>query len=272
MALFAKRKPRRAMATSPRAVASPIGIRAVPRSTSVASVSRQGLAALAISSLSLVAATGWGVSASAASPMATETAITGSLLFAVADDGKAVLSDPEAPGNTVPRMDMSAAAAKTTTTRLAVLNAQAVEIAEASTQAMVDSGNVSPDTSGFYALPALGRVSSDFGWRSMGFHQGIDIAADCGNPVWVGEAGTVIRAGYKALSGISVDVQHTDGSVTKYYHLTSFSVSEGQHISRGQKIGLIGDTGHSTGCHLHFQVEIGGLPVDPAPYLHGLVY
>jgi murein DD-endopeptidase MepM/ murein hydrolase activator NlpD len=120
---------------------------------------------------------------------------------------------------------------------------------------------------GRLAWPTPGGVSSPFGRRGGRMHTGIDIDGAVGNPVVAAEAGRVIMAGWYAGYGKVVDIAHGGGVVTRYAHLSAILVSEGQYVERGQLIGRLGSTGHTTGPNLHFEVRINGTPVDPLPYL-----
>lgn len=98
-------------------------------------------------------------------------------------------------------------------------------------------------------------------------HKGIDLAANTGTPVYAAEAGTVTTAGYSHSAGNWIVIDHGDGFVTKYMHLSSINISNGDEVRKGQKIGEVGSTGNSTGPHLHFQVELNGTAVNPEYYL-----
>ena len=116
-------------------------------------------------------------------------------------------------------------------------------------------------------------VSSTFGYRDFdkAVHKGIDLAASEGTPYYAAESGTVIAAtnggGDNGGAGNWVVIDHGDGLVTKYMHSLVTFVQVGDHVERGQNIGLVGTTGNSTGPHLHFQVEANGVAVDPAAFL-----
>lgn len=121
--------------------------------------------------------------------------------------------------------------------------------------------------------PTSGPIVSGFGYRThpvygtTRFHAGVDIDGACGQPIFAGEDGTVISAAYNSGYGNATVIDHGDGLSTLYAHQSSLGVSSGQSVSRGQQIGVVGTTGLSTGCHLHFEVRINGEPVDPVPYL-----
>lgn len=133
------------------------------------------------------------------------------------------------------------------------------------------SGDGNPGAQLFW--PAPGPITSGFGWRvhpifgTRRFHAGVDIDADCGDPIWAAARGNVISAGWNGGYGNATVVDHGNGLATLYAHQESIGVAVGQRVGRGQQIGRVGTTGWSTGCHLHFEVRINGTPVDPAPYL-----
>ena len=117
--------------------------------------------------------------------------------------------------------------------------------------------------------PTAGYVSSPYGLRFGGteFHQGIDIAAEMGTPIVATADGVVTAAGWNGGYGNMVDVDHGSGIVTRYGHASAVAVSVGQQVRRGQVIAYVGSTGRSTGPHLHYEVRVGGQPVNPAAYL-----
>ncbi len=98
-------------------------------------------------------------------------------------------------------------------------------------------------------------------------HQGLDFAAPHGAPVVSVLAGRVVSAGVFGGYGNQVLVQHGDGTQTRYGHLSRIDVVVGQTVGVGQRIGAVGSTGVSTGAHLHFEVIVGGVATDPAPWL-----
>lgn len=97
-------------------------------------------------------------------------------------------------------------------------------------------------------------------------HSGVDIRGDAGSPVWAAADGTVLAAGFDKDSGNTVVIDHGDGRQTSYAHLAEMSVAVGDSVVTGQQIGTLGNTGKSTGAHLHFAVEIDGEPADPLTY------
>lgn len=131
------------------------------------------------------------------------------------------------------------------------------------------SGNVVSGT-GQFTNPCPGAyVSSSFGYREFdgAFHKGLDLAAPQGTPTYAADAGMVIIAGWSDSAGNWVVIDHGNGFVTKYMHHCALAVSAGQYVSRGQQIGYVGNTGYSFGAHLHFQVELNGVAVNPQLYL-----
>lgn len=131
--------------------------------------------------------------------------------------------------------------------------------------------NTYRDMIGIFANPCPGGVvTSTFGFRTFdnSFHQGLDLGTGSANiPTYAAEAGTVITAGWSNSAGNWIVIDHGNGLVTKYMHHDKIYVSVGDHVEKGQQIGLSGTTGNSTGNHLHFQVEVNGVSVDPAAYL-----
>ena len=118
-----------------------------------------------------------------------------------------------------------------------------------------------------YVWPVHGVLTSYYGWRWGRMHEGIDIAVPNGTPVVAAAAGTVIVAGWMGGYGNLVVVDHGGGVSTAYGHNTSVAVGVGQQVAQGQLIAYSGNTGHSTGPHVHFEVRINGAAVDPLGYL-----
>jgi murein DD-endopeptidase MepM/ murein hydrolase activator NlpD len=108
------------------------------------------------------------------------------------------------------------------------------------------------------------RVSSAFGVdRGSRAHGGVDFAAACGVLVVAAAAGRVSAANYSTSAGNLVHIEHGGGLQTKYFHLQRSVVGVGAQVAQGQLIGYVGNTGNSTGCHLHFEVRVNGAAVDP---------
>lgn len=137
---------------------------------------------------------------------------------------------------------------------------------------IVERGTKIPPT---YIKPISGgRLSSNFGRRSAPkrgastYHKGVDWATPTGTAVVASSGGTVAKAGWGSGYGYVVYINHPDGKQTRYGHLSKVLVSAGQTVSQGQKIALSGNTGVSTGPHLHFEILVGGSQVNPLKYLN----
>ena len=137
---------------------------------------------------------------------------------------------------------------------------------------VVERGTKIPPT---YIKPISGgRQSSPFGRRSAPtkgastYHKGIDWATPTGTAVYASCGGTVTRAGWGSGYGYVVYIDHEDGRQTRYGHLSKVLVSVGQQVKQGEKIALSGNTGVSTGPHIHFEILINGTQVDPMKYLN----
>lgn len=137
---------------------------------------------------------------------------------------------------------------------------------------IVERGTKIPPT---YVKPISGgRLSSRFGSRSAPTkgastnHKGVDWAVPIGTAVVASNAGTVTKAGWASGYGYAVYIKHADGRETRYAHLSKVLVKAGQTVSQGQRIALSGNTGRSTGPHLHFEIRINGVAVDPLKHLN----
>ncbi len=146
------------------------------------------------------------------------------------------------------------------------------EVTYAAVPKIVERGTKIPPT---YLKPISGgRLSSGFGRRkaptrrASTYHKGIDWATPVGTAVMASCAGTVSRAGWGSGYGYVVYIDHADGRQTRYGHLSKVLVKQGQKVSQGQKIALSGNTGVSTGPHIHFEILINGAQVNPSDYLN----
>ena len=101
------------------------------------------------------------------------------------------------------------------------------------------------------------------------YHSGLDLMAPYGSPIRAAAGGTVVYAGWYFAYGRIVDIQHADGVVTRYAHMSAFApgIARGTPVSAGEVIGQIGTSGNAHGAHVHFEVRINGHAVDPKPYL-----
>ena len=119
--------------------------------------------------------------------------------------------------------------------------------------------------------PSWGRIGSTFGYRSFpwrGFHSGIDIDAPYGSPIKAAADGIVVHSSWKNGYGNAVIIDHGYGVQTLYGHISSFVVSLGQRVKKGQLIAKIGTTGNTTGPHVHYEVIKNGTAVNPFPYMN----
>lgn len=167
--------------------------------------------------------------------------------------------------------------------REAARQAAAASSGESGSDSSGDSGSSSGgDDSGYYQpvsgsgqmiWPVNGVITSPFGYREHPIfgrqilHSGIDIGVDYGTPVHAADGGVVVEAGWISGYGYAVVIDHGNGTSTLYGHNESLAVSSGQSVSQGQVIAYAGSTGNSTGPHVHFEVRVGGEPVDPNSYL-----
>ena len=123
-------------------------------------------------------------------------------------------------------------------------------------------------------MPLSGtRLTSGYGMRShpvLGGHRqhnGVDLAAPTGTPVYATADGMVGRAQWFSSYGNYVQIEHGGQLQTRYGHLSSYTVAAGQMVQKGDLIGYVGSTGRSTGPHLHYEVRVAGEAVDPTPYM-----
>lgn len=140
-------------------------------------------------------------------------------------------------------------------------------------QAAFSKSDPEREWSGNFAAPLEAPISDLFGTQRtfnghvQSTHQGLDYAARAGTPVAAVNAGTVLLAGALYFEGNCVVIDHGQGLQTLYMHLSEIAVKEGEHVGRGQNLGLVGGTGRATGPHLHFAVRWRGEYLDPATLL-----
>ena len=121
--------------------------------------------------------------------------------------------------------------------------------------------------------PVKGLLTSSFGYRAdpvtgqRALHRAIDISTAPGQPVRATADGVVVRARRNGRLGNSVDLSHGQGVMTRYGHLASYNVEPGERVRRGDVIGFVGNTGRTTGFHLHYEVRVDGQPVNPLAYI-----
>lgn len=177
--------------------------------------------------------------------------------------------------------------AESITAEAAQLAAEEAAAAEAAARAAEEAARAAAESSGTtYTQPGQsvvsgsgilshplpgGVVSSTFGPRWGTNHNGVDFAASEGTPYYAADSGTVLYAtydgGWNGGAGNWIVIMHGNGLKTTYMHSSVVYVSPGQQVTRGQNIGLVGNTGDSYGAHLHFEVAVSGSPVDPMTYI-----
>lgn len=143
--------------------------------------------------------------------------------------------------------------------------------------ARVVGGVAGPSGTGPLAQPAAGRLGSRFGmrlhpiFRQWRMHNGIDLSAPCGTPLYAAADGVVSHRGFDSSGGWRLVLSHGDvdgvALQTVYLHAEGYRVRTGDRVSRGEVVGAMGTTGWSTGCHLHFGVKADGRHVDPLAWL-----
>lgn len=127
-----------------------------------------------------------------------------------------------------------------------------------------------PATKGLLDWPLKGVLYGRFGKKGREPHDGIDLAAPEGSPVRTAQDGTVLFAGEQHGYGLIVIVQHEGGLITVYAHNKELRVTTGQTVRRTQVVATVGESGRTSGPHLHFEVRVDGKPVDPIDYLGAL--
>lgn len=131
--------------------------------------------------------------------------------------------------------------------------------------AVIERGTIIPPT---YIKPlGGGRFTSGFGRRWGRLHKGVDWACPVGTTVYASCGGTVIQASYNGGYGNNVVISHPDGRITRYAHNSKLLVHAGQKVEQGQPIAKSGNTGRSTGPHVHFELYVNGAPVNPLKYI-----
>ena len=121
--------------------------------------------------------------------------------------------------------------------------------------------------SGALIFPTNGAFTSPFGQRWGRLHAGIDLASATGTPIRAADSGRVVLRGFTGGYGNYTCIQHSASLSTCYAHQSRYAVASGQNVRKGQVIGYVGNTGNSTGAHLHFEVRVNGSPRDPMGYL-----
>ena len=143
-------------------------------------------------------------------------------------------------------------------------------ISEPTTQIVLIGTAERPKTAptGHFKYPVRNiNITSPYGYRWGRLHTGVDLANPIGTPIYASDGGTVTVAGYEGAYGLCVIVDHGNGFKTRYAHCNQLYVSVGDKVYQGQEISATGNTGRSTGPHLHFEIIVNGAPVDPMGYL-----
>lgn len=120
---------------------------------------------------------------------------------------------------------------------------------------------------GSFLRPTRGRVSSPYGMRNGSMHRGIDIASSTGTIIKAADGGKVVYVGYRGAYGKLIEIDHENGFKTRYAHNSSYLVSVGDRVYKGQEIAKMGSTGRSTGSHLHFEIIKSGSNQNPSKYI-----
>jgi murein DD-endopeptidase MepM/ murein hydrolase activator NlpD len=143
-------------------------------------------------------------------------------------------------------------------------------IVEPVTEVVVQGTKELPKTAatGSFMVPTSGRLSSPYGMRGGSMHRGIDLANSTGTKIFAADGGRVTFAGYKGSYGYMIEINHENGYVTRYAHNSKLLVKSGERVYRGQHISEMGNTGRSTGPHLHFEILVNGSHQNPSRFIN----
>jgi murein DD-endopeptidase MepM/ murein hydrolase activator NlpD len=207
----------------------------------------------------------------------TEAAFTATILGSAAIDGSVQWAEDGTVLVLDPRTSLAAGARIQLQVSAGALSAEGIPIAAPSSVTFtVAAASPAPPkapaatVAAGWRWPLIGPITQYFGQRLTvyGFHQGIDIDGDTGDPVRAAHSGRVVVAGnYDDCGGLEVHVDHGDGITSWYRHLSRIDVAVGATVEAGSVIGLVGETGCAFGSHLHFGVRVGSTFVDPLRYL-----
>ncbi len=148
-----------------------------------------------------------------------------------------------------------------------ILNEEVIK--EPITQVIIKGTKELPKTAatGSLMMPTRGRISSRYGSRWGRMHRGLDIAAPTGTPIKAADGGTVTKSGWSNGLGYMIEINHGNGYVTRYGHCSKLLVKQGAKVYKGQEIAKVGNSGNSTGPHLHLEVLINGVHKNPSNYV-----
>lgn len=143
-------------------------------------------------------------------------------------------------------------------------------IEEPVTEVVVKGTKEVPKTvaTGAFLMPTRGRISSRYGMRNGRMHRGLDIAASTGTSIMAADGGKVVFAGRRGAYGNLVEIDHGNGYVTRYAHCGTINVKVGERVYKGQVIAKVGNTGRSTGPHLHFEILKNGRNLNPQGFVN----
>lgn len=179
--------------------------------------------------------------------------ITGTSYIALVDTSEAKTQQPKTKIQKVQQIDRGASRTRNT-----------VKTHRALTSNSVYNNNT---YSGRIVLPAKGMLTSGFGVRWNRAHKGIDIASKVGTDIVAAMNGTVSFVGWQSGFGKTVEITHSNGVTTRYAHCSDFVAEKDQEVTAGELIAKMGNTGRSTGPHLHFEVLVNGVQVNPRNYM-----
>jgi len=162
-------------------------------------------------------------------------------------------------GTIVSKKKISTKVEKKATDEVVIIGTGIKTVSASERASYASSGLICPIASGRY------RISSYYGDGRN--HKGLDLCADRGTPIFAAGGGVVTYAGYDSDFGYNVIVKHSNGISTRYAHASALCVKKGQVVAQGDMIAAVGSTGWSTGNHLHFEVIVNGVRVNPAPYI-----
>lgn len=124
-----------------------------------------------------------------------------------------------------------------------------------------------------HPLSGLPEIGSGFGWRphpitgAPNLHEGLDWSAPAGTPILAAASGKVLKAGWHGGYGMLVEIAHSQSLSSRYAHAQAIHVRQGDWVGQGQMIAEVGSTGHSTGPHLHFEIRLQGVALDPTMFI-----